>query len=188
MMNQAVLFLLDVLVQPFAALLLLRFHAGWMRVPMRNPIGEFVMALSDFAVLRARRYVPRGWGLDTASLLLAFIVEGVYLVLQLGAQGYPFTSFPLPGLMAWTLVKLLVLSVYLLMMMLFVQAVLSWINPYSPFAPVAASFTQRFLEPVRRIVPMVGSIDFSVLALLIICQLILIIPVGWLEHLVSRML
>lgn len=188
MMNQAVLFLLDVLVQPFAALLLLRFHAGWMRVPMRNSIGEFVMALSDFAVLRMRRYVPAIWGFDTTSLLLAFFVEGLYLVLQLWAQGYPYTVFPLPGLMAWALVKLLVLSIYLLMMMLFVQAVLSWVNPHSPLAPVAASFTHRFLSPLRRIVPMVGNIDFSVLALLIICQLLLIVPVGWLEHLVSRML
>lgn len=188
MLSQAVLFLLDVLVQPFAALLLLRFHAGWLRAPMRNSIGEFVMALSDFAVLRVRRYVPPVLGFDTASLLLAFIVEGLYLVMQLWAQGYPYTVFPVPGLLAWALVKLLVLSIYLLMMMLFVQAVLSWVNPHSPVAPVAAAFTQRFLNPVRRIVPMAGNIDFSVLALLIICQLLLIVPVGWLEHLVSRML
>ncbi|KAF0200844.1 MAG: hypothetical protein FD173_2229 [Gallionellaceae bacterium] len=188
MLSQAVLFLLDVLVQPFAALLLLRFHAGWLRAPMRNSIGEFVMALSDFAVLRARRYIPTLWGFDTASLLLALSVEGVYLAMQLWAQGYPYATFPLAGLLAWALVKLLVLSIYLLMMMLFVQAVLSWVNPHSPVAPVAAAFTQRFLNPIRRIVPMVGNIDFSVLALLIICQLLLIIPVGWLEHLVSRML
>lgn len=188
MLSQAVLFLLDVLVQPFAALLLLRFHAGWLRAPMRNSIGEFVMALSDFAVLRARRFIPALWGFDTASLLLALSVEWLYLAMQLWAQGYPYTVFPLPGLLAWALVKLLVLSIYLLMMMLFVQAVLSWVNPHSPVAPVAAAFTQRFLNPIRRIVPMVGNIDFSVLALLIICQLLLIIPVGWLEHLVSRML
>lgn len=188
MLSQVIQFLIDVLVQPFAALLLLRFHAVWLRAPMRNAIGEFVMALSDFAVLRVRRYVPAIMGLDSASLLLAFLVELTYLVLQLWAQGYPYTVFPLPGLLAWTLVKLLVLSVYLLMMMLFVQAVLSWVNPYSPLEPVAAAFTQRFLQPLRRIVPMVGNIDFSVLALLIICQLVLIVPVGWLEHLVSRML
>lgn len=188
MMNQAVLFLLDVLVQPFAALLLLRFHAVWMRVPMRNSIGEFVMALSDFAVLRVRRYVPALGGLDTASLLLAFVVEGVYLVVFLWAQGYPYAVFPLAGLVAWALVKLLVLSVYLLMLMLLVQAVLSWVNPHSPVAPVAAAFTQRFLQPVRRIVPMVGNIDFSVLALLIFCQLLLIVPIGALERIVAQLL
>lgn len=188
MMNQALMFLLDVLVQPFAALFLLRFHAGWLRVPMRNQIGEFVMALSDFAVLPMRRYVPPTWGFDTASLLLALVVEGIYLAMMLWAQGYPYSEFPLVGLFAWSLVKILVLSIYLLMMMLFVQAVMSWINPHSPLAPVVALFTQRFLQPVRRIVPMVGNIDFSVLALLIFCQLLLIVPVGWLEHLVARLL
>jgi YggT family protein len=188
MMNQALLFLLDVLVQPFAALFLLRFHAGWLRVPMRNPIGEVVMALTDFVVLPARRYVPPAWGFDTASLLLAFVVEAAYLSLMLWGQGYPYAVFPAAGLVAWTLIKLLVLSIYLLMTMLFVQAVLSWVNPHSPIAPVAANFTSRFLQPVRRVVPMAGNIDFSVLALLIICQLILIVPIGWLEHLVSRML
>ncbi|MFA6016261.1 MAG: YggT family protein [Gallionellaceae bacterium] len=188
MLSQALLFLLDVLVQPFAALLMLRFHAGWMRVPMRNPIGEFVMALSDFAVLRARRYVPPVMGFDTASLLLAFIVEYCYLIATLWGQGYPYLMFPALGLLAWAVVKLLIVSIYLLMMMLLVQAVLSWVNPHSPISPVAAAFTQRFLQPVRNILPSVGAIDFSVLALLIICQLILIVPVGWLEHLVSRML
>lgn len=188
MMSQALLFLLDVLVQPFAAVLLLRFHAVWMQAPMRNPIGEFVMALTDFAVLPLRRYVPKAMGLDTASLLLAFAVEWCYLVANLWAQGYPFDMFPVLALCAWTLVKLLVLSIYLLMLMLFVQAILSWVNPYSPVGPIAHAFTQRFLNPLRRVIPVVGNIDFSVLALLIICQLILIIPVGALEQLVSRML
>jgi YggT family protein len=74
------------------------------------------------------------------------------------------------------------------MLMLFVQAVLSWVNPHSPIAPVAAAFTRKFLDPLRRVIPMVGNIDFSSLALLIFCQLLLIVPVGWLEQLVSRML
>lgn len=188
MLNQAFLFLLDVLVQPFAALLLLRFHAGWLRAPMRNSIGEFVMALSDFAVLRVRRHVPPIFGFDSASLLLAFFVETIYLVAALWGQGYTYAFIPYAGLAFGAVVKLITLSIYLLMTMLFVQAVLSWVNPYSPLAPVTAAFTQRFLQPLKRIVPMVGNIDFSVLALLIICQLILIVPIGWLEHIASRML
>ncbi|NCP80463.1 MAG: YggT family protein, partial [Gallionella sp.] len=48
MFNEALLFLIDALLQPFAAVLLFRFHAVWLRVPMRNPLGEFVMAITDF--------------------------------------------------------------------------------------------------------------------------------------------
>jgi YggT family protein len=39
MLNQALLFLLDALLQPFAALLLLRFHLQWLRAPLRNQFG-----------------------------------------------------------------------------------------------------------------------------------------------------
>ena len=79
MLGETLSFLIDALVQPFAAILLFRFHAVWLQAPMRNPIGEFLMALTDFVVLRVRRFVPAVWGLDTATLLLAFVVEFVYL-------------------------------------------------------------------------------------------------------------
>jgi len=40
MLIEAVQFLMDTLLQPFAAILLLRFHLQWLRAPMRNPLGE----------------------------------------------------------------------------------------------------------------------------------------------------
>jgi len=96
MFSEAMLFLFDVLVQPFAAILLLRFHLQWLRAPMRNPVGEFVMVLTDFAVLRVRRFVPAVRGLDSASLLLALSVEMLYLTGFVWVQGIPLHGFPLP--------------------------------------------------------------------------------------------
>jgi YggT family protein len=40
---------------------------------------------------------------------------------------------------------------------------------------------------LRRIVPMLGSVDLSSMLLLIICQLMLIVPVGMLERVASRL-
>ena len=188
MLNEALLFLLDILLQPFAAILLLRFHLAWMRVPMRNPIGEFIMVLTDFVVLRTRRFVPSVRGLDSASLLLALLVEMLYLAGALWAQGYPFHGFPLPGLLIMVLVKLLKISLYLLMAAVFAQAILSWINPYSPIASLLSAVTRRYLQPLRRIVPVLGSVDLSPLLLLIICQLIVIVPIGALERIASGLL
>ena len=182
MLNEALQFLLDVLLQPFAALLLLRFHLQWLRAPMRNPIGEFVMALTDFLVLRARRLIRSIWGFDSASLLFALLAEILYLAALLWVQGYPFPVFPFPGLLALALVKLIKISLYLLMAAVFVQAILSWVNPYSPFAPMLNAITWRFLQPLRRVVPVLGSVDLSALLLFIICQLILIVPVSALER------
>jgi YggT family protein len=181
MLEQAVSFLIDALIQPFAAVLLFRFHAVWLQAPMRNPIGEFLMAITDFIVLPARRFIPKVRGLDTATLLLAFVVEFIYLSIFLWLQ-HPYESFPLSALLAWTAVKLLQLSVYLLVATLIAEALLSWINPHTPLAPMLLAVNRPFLQPLRRRIPPVGSVDLTVLLLLIICQLILIVPIGGLER------
>ena len=188
MINEALVFLFDVLLQPFAAILLLRFHLQWLRAPLRNPLGEFIMAITNFLVLRVRRFIPPIWGFDTATLLLALLVEMLYLSGFLWAQGFPFHGFPVPGLFALAIVKLFKISVYLLMAAVFAQAILSWVNPHTPIAPLLAGITHRFLQPLRRIVPMMGSVDLSPLLLFIICQLIVILPVGMLENFVFRLL
>jgi len=188
MFAEALSFLIDALVQPFAAVLLFRFHAVWLKAPMRNPIGEFIMALTDFVVLKARRYVPAMFGLDAATLALAFAVEFIYLVLFLFVQSYPFDAFPLIGLLAWTTVKLLKISVYLLVATLLAEAILSWVNPHTPLSPMLSACNQPFLQPLRSVIPLVGRVDLSVLVLFIICQLILIVPIGGMEQFVQRLL
>lgn len=186
MLNEALLFLLNVILQSFAGVLLLRFHLQWLRAPLRNPVGVFVMTLTDFLVLRTRRYVRAVWGYDSATFLLAWLVETVYLTCVMWLEGY-LHGFPLVGLLALAAVNLLSLSLYLLMGAVFVQAILSWVNPYTPVSAVLSAATQPFLQPLRRIVPMVGNLDLTPMVLLILCQLTLIVPVAMLEGLVGRL-
>ncbi len=188
MVNEAMQLLLDVFLQGFAGVLLFRFLLQWLGAPLRNPVGEFIMALSDFAVLRARRFIPPVWRLDSASFLLALVVELTYLSLTLALEGYPFAHFPLIGLLVWSLVKLIKTGVYLLMSALVAQAILSWVNPYTPLAPLLAAITRRFLQPLQRFLPLIGNVDLSPLFLLVICQLILSVPLAMLESLAVRML
>lgn len=188
MLNEALLFLLDMLLQPFAAILLLRFHAAWLRAPLRNPVGEFIMALTDFLVLRARRFIPAVRGMDSSSLLLALLAEMLYLAGVFWAQGYPLHGFPLAGLLILALVKLVRISIYLLMAAVFAQAILSWVNPYTPVAALLDAITRRFLQPLRRIVPLLGNVDLTPLLLFIICQFALIAPVRMLEQIAAGLL
>lgn len=181
-------FLLDVFLQGFVGILLLRFLLQWLRAPLRNPIGEFVMALTDFLVLRVRRYIPPVWRLDTTTFLLALLFEIIYLRLTLALQGYPVAVFPLFGLLAWSAVSLLKLSIYFLMAALVIQAILSWVNPHTPFAPLLSALTQRFLRPLQRYVPMIGNVDLSTLLLLVICQIILYAPMLALENFARSLL
>jgi len=182
MLSEALQFLLDVLLQPFAAILLLRFHLQWMKVPLHNPLGEFIMRLTNFIVLRTRRYIPAAWRLDSSSLLLALFFEMIYLTISIWLASVPAHEFMLPGLLLLALVKLLKISLYLLIGVVLAQAILSWVNPYTPFSPVLNAITGRYLRPIRRVIPTMGNVDLSSLALLIICQLILIVPINMLER------
>jgi len=155
---------------------------------MRNPIGEFVMALTDFAVLRARRHVPSFRGLDSATLVLALAVETLYLVFTVWVQGFPVVGFALLGVVLWALVGLFKLSIYLLMGALIMEAILSWINPHSPIAPLLAAVTRPFLAPLRQRISPLGNVDLTPLLLIIFCQLMLILPVAFLENFVLRQL
>jgi YggT family protein len=63
-----------------------------------------------------------------------------------------------------------------------VRAVLSWVNSNNPLMPVVYELSEPFLRPLRRIIPMVAQIDLTPLALFILCQLILMVPVLALER------
>jgi YggT family protein len=189
MLNEALLFLFDVLLQPFVVLLLLRFYLQWLRLSLRSPLGEFVLVLTDFIVLRARRIIPSAGKADTASLLLALVAESIYLAAVLRVQGvHPAAGYSLVVLPLWAAVKLFKISVYLLMAAVFIQAILSWFNPYTALAGMLAGVTRPFLLPLRRHIPLAGNIDLSPMVLLIICQLIIIVPLGWLERVVMGLL
>ena len=188
MLSQIGLFLLDVLLLPLIGIILLRFHAVWMNVPMRNSIGEFVMALSNFAVLPLRRKLPALGKFDLASFVVAAALAWCYLLAALGLNGYPFDHFPGLALLLWTMLELARVSVYLLIIALLLQAILSWTNPHSPVQPFLNSLTYRFVRPVQRIIPLVGHVDLSPLAVLIACQLLLIALFTPLEQLIIHML
>jgi len=188
MLSEVMQLLLDIFVQGFAGVLLFRFLLQWLRAPMRNPVGEFIMAVSDFVVLRARRFIPPIWRLDSSSLLLALCAEMIYLGLTLSIDGYAFVHFPLLGLLALSAVKLIKISVYLLMSALVAQAILSWVNPFTLLAPLLAAITYRFLRPLQTIVPLIGNVDLSPLLLLIICQIILFVPLAMLESFAVRLM
>src|SRR5690606_13023761 len=72
----------------FIVALLLRFYLQWARAPYRNPLSEFLHALTDFMVRPARRIVPGLWGLDLASFALAWLIQLAELFVVLQLRGY----------------------------------------------------------------------------------------------------
>ena len=191
MFNEALQFLLKAVIDLFVLAALVRFFLQYFRAPFRNPLSEFVVALTDFAVKPLRRIIPGWQGLDLASLLLALSLEILLVLILLGLKGVPiWTAGPhiIPVVVLLAIINLLKYCIYLVIAAVFIQAILSWVNPYSPFSSVLESITRPFMRPLRKLVPMVGRVDLSPLVLFLICQLILMLPLTWLEQVAIKMI
>lgn len=184
MIAGALQFLIESVFNLFAIALLLRFILQWLRASFRNPFSQFLVALTNFIVLPLRKVIPGLGGLDLASLLAAWLVEFLMLMLVLVVSGFPLMVAGwgvVPGVMVWAVVKLVSLGVYVFMGAVLIQALLSWVNPYSPVAPLLYALSEPLLRPVRKILPPIGGVDLSPLVVLLVLQLVLMVPVMWLE-------
>jgi YggT family protein len=184
-------FLLRTAFDLIASALFLRFWMQWARVPFRNPFAQFVVNVTDFAVKPLRRVIPGFFGLDWASLLPFFLAELLSTLGGLWLHDYPFVAAGaavLPAVLLLALASALRLALYLLIGFVLLQAVLSWVNPFSPHAPVFYALARPVLQPFQKLVPPIGGIDITPMVALIVVQLLLIAPVSALERLARAML
>ena len=185
MIEGALKFLIQTLGNLFVVAVLLRFMMQLFRVPFRNPFAQFIVAITDFAVKPLRRVVPGLFGLDWACLVLALVLEFVVVIAVYWLDGFPFAlagTKVWPVMLALAAVRLLSLTVYLIIGLTLVRAVLSWVNSNTPLMPVVYELTEPFLRPLRRIVPTVANVDLTPLVLFIVCQLVLMVPVLAMER------
>ncbi|OAI53427.1 hypothetical protein AYO46_03565 [Betaproteobacteria bacterium SCGC AG-212-J23] len=172
MLGQIGVYLVDTVFAFFVMLLLARFHFQWLRVPFRNPVGEFVLATTSWMVMPVRRVIPSLAGLDLATLLLAWVLEGVAIWIKAAIVGVEPSFLVIAGVAALGLVRY---SLYILVFAIIVQVIFSWINPYAPMAPVFNAMTAPFLRPLRRFIPPLGNVDLAPLVLLVVIQILLIV-------------
>lgn len=149
---------------------------AWMqarRVPGANPVGNFVMSLTDWIVRPLRKIVPGYAGIDWASIVAAFVVTLVAATVDLTLR---FGGLPPPDLiLVVTVVWLIKWTLYMAQLLILIAAVLSWVNPFSPFLPIVDALTSPLLAPLRRILPQAGRMDFSPLVALLLIQIALIV-------------
>jgi YggT family protein len=172
MFYQIISLLLDVAIGLVAGACLLRLYMQYLRVPMSvragNPLGNFIFALTDWIVLPLRRVVPAVGRWDMASLVAVYLLElAQFSILWLLGGG--IASFAMILVMAAFGVLRLALSA--MMGLVIVYAVLSWVQTNSTFTTVIERLCAPPLNPIRKIVPLVGGIDLSPLVLIVLLQI-----------------
>lgn len=173
-----VYFLLDTLFFFLVAAALLRAWMNHLRVHMSAQPGRLAIAVTNWLVAPVRRVLPRSlaqsrvdWGSLMAALLLALAYGGIWMMLAMAQS--PVSASPaalvlaIPVMAAKFLLRTLLQG---LMVLLLAYAVLSWVQPHSPVLVTLDRLCAPILRPVRRVVPMVGGVDLSVLVLVILLQ------------------
>ena len=188
MINDALRFLINIVFGLFVYSALLRFIMQWLRAPFRNPVGQAVSALTDWAVKPLRKILHGYRGYDWASLVLAWAMQTLWLA-ALVALGSALFSGALVGYIALlAILELIKASLWILIGAVFIQAILSWVAPDGPLAGVLNALTFRFLAPIRRTIPPLGgTLYLSPLIVIVLAQLVLMLPVAWLEQMVAQL-
>jgi YggT family protein len=171
-MRQALWLLIETLGSLLATACLLRGYMNGLGVGSRNPLGQFIIAFTDWLVKPLRNLLPSRGRIDWPSFVAAWLVSALLAVV--------FVSFfgggrlpPFGAIVILSLFWLLKWFLWLLTGLVILQAILSWVNPYAPIAPMVASLTAPFLAPIRRVVPLIGGVDLSPLVLILALQMLL---------------
>lgn len=173
MLYQIASFLLDVIGGLLTGACLLRLYMQWQRVPFSNPVGGLVFALTDWLIMPLRRVIAPVGRWDVSSLLAAVMLQLVQYLLLALLLGLSAAWVWVPWLALFGLMRVAVSG---LMGLLIVYAVLSWVQQgRSPLADVIARLCEPVLRPLRRIIPLVGGVDLSPLAALVLLQVAMIV-------------
>nr|WP_248287255.1 YggT family protein [Massilia antarctica] len=149
--------------------LLLRFWMQAIRVRPPASVAQFTFTLTDWLVKPMRRMVPGVGGYDWASLIGALVVVGLATTL------YFLIGFTGEMVAVKVLYRFITWMIYGLMALLILEGVFSWVNPHAPLAPFVRALNEPLLRHLRRVVPPLGGVDFSMLVLLILLQIILML-------------
>ena len=145
--------------------LLLRFWMQAIRVRPPSSVAQFTFQLSDWLVRPLRRIVPGVGGYDWASLIGAFLIV-------LAATSVMFLAgWPAQLVLLAALQRFLEWIIYGFMALLVIEAIFSWVNPHAPLAPFVRALNEPLLRPIRRVVPLVGNLDLSLLVAIILLQI-----------------
>jgi YggT family protein len=172
-MPQALYFIVKTLTQLFLLLLLLRFWLPWLRADFRNPVAQGILRITSPLIVPLRRLLPSIGRLDTATILLAFVVQFLAVVLLLAIMNRMADPFTIAVV---SLIELAILSLNLFFFVILIRIILSWVSPnnYNPITALLTTISEPILRPFRRLIPPIGGLDISPIFAIVLLQAVVI--------------
>jgi len=171
--QEAAIFLVETLFNLYISFLLIRMLLGFAGADFRNPISQFLLKVTSPVLVPLRRFVPPLGKIDTAAILAAIGIKAVEVFLIMLILGVTASG---EGAFKMIIGDLLKSIVWIYIIALLVQAVMSWVGSGqgNPIAPLLHSLTEPLVKPIRKMIPTIGMIDLSPLAVILLLQIVLI--------------
>ncbi|WP_114192773.1 YggT family protein [Edaphovirga cremea] len=164
---QFLTFLIFTVIDLYVSVLLLRVWMQWVRADFYNPFSQFIVKITQPVISPLRRIIPSVGPLDSASVLLAWVLVLLKLIfinwLLNPVLFFQWVYIPL------SFIELLTAAGKLVFWLVLVRALMSWISQgRSPVEYVLIQLTEPLMAPIRRLLPAMGGIDFSAMILILI--------------------
>ncbi len=168
-MTQAIYFIVKTLVQLYLLLLLLRFWLPVLRADFRNPIAQGILRITSPLVIPVRRFISPIGRLDTSTILVAFALEFLLVLVLLALRGLNVGTLPIA---ITAILELAIQSLNLFFFVILIKVVLSWVAPqnYNPIIALLNTMAEPVLSPFRRIIPAIGGLDISPIIVIVLLK------------------
>jgi len=170
------IFVIQTLFQFYIWVVLLRYFLQLFRGDFYNPITQMVVKATNPLLLPLRKVIPSVGRHDLASLVLAFALVALMIVVISSIGAMPMTGQALFGATLYFGFKIVT---DLFFWTVLIAALLSWFGrERTPISAMLDELTRPLLRPVRKVLPPLGGIDLSPLAVLLGLQVLqmLVLP------------
>jgi YggT family protein len=178
--QEIALFLTNTLFSIYISLIMIRFLLALLRADFYNPISQAIVRLTNPPLVFLRRLIPPVGKFDSAAIVLMLVLQYFELWLRTLIMGH---TAPFLALIIVAILELVRLNIWIFIIALIAQALLSWLNPgmyhlQNPMASILNTLTAPILRPIRRLLPRTGMIDFSPMLAIVLLYILLIIVNG----------
>ncbi len=181
-LTNPLVFLIQILFGTYTLVVMLRFLLQLVRADFYNPVSQFIVKATSPLLRPLRRLIPSFRGIDSASIVLMWLVKSVELMLVMLVSGRSLSLLAPLGL---AIPELVGLAIDVFLYAILIQVILSWVNPggYNPVIALIDRLTDPLMRPARRIIPPMGGLDLSPMVVmigLVLLKMLLLPPIRYL--------
>ncbi len=176
--NQGLVFLVDMLLGLYILAVLLRFLFQVVRADFYNSFSQALVTITNPTLTPLRRMIPGLYGIDVAAIVLLLILQCLKNFIIWLIQG---VQPKIMGLVVVSAADLLQLTLWVFIIAIFIRVILSWVSPYAahqnPEVGLLNNLTDPLMRPARQVIPPMGGLDLSPIAVFILLYLTIILIV-----------